>query len=55
MYRRFAHVKFPEQVLDGLKANEISLAAAARFAALNDTEVSLEILGMIRGQGQSAS
>lgn len=53
VYRRLKLAGLPVEVLDALKANEISLSNAAAFTISDDLKVSLEVLERVRGDGYS--
>lgn len=53
VYRRLKLAGLPVQVLDALKAGEISLGNAAAFTVSEDEKRSLEVLDRVRGEGCS--
>lgn len=53
VYRRLKLAGLPAQVLDALKANEITLSNAAAFTVSEDEKHSLEVLEQVRGNGYS--
>ena len=53
VYRRLALARLPVQVIDALRDGDISLSNAAAFTISNDEKLTLEVLEIVRGDGES--
>lgn len=53
VYRRMALANLPTEVLDALKARDISLSTAAVFTVATDRDLALQVLDRIRGTDTS--